>query len=296
MDNMNDYNNEFVIVTDSTSDLPKGWAEEHNVTVIPMTLIIEGKVYRDYPDERELSDREFYDIMRRKVLPTTSAINQAEFEEVMDPILNSGRDILFVAVSGSTSCTFSVAGMVGKRLMEKYPGRKVLTVDSLCASIGEGVLVRWCQNWKEQGMTIEQVKEMADREKYHICHFFTVDDLIHVMRSGRATKTTAVMGTLLGIKPVLRLNDEGLMETVEKARGQKCAFKKITERIEETIADRSEELIVGHSDCPDTAEELADMIRRKVGVEKITILPIGKICGNQTGAGTLSVFFRGIHR
>lgn len=287
---------EYVILTDSTCDLPQKIAQDMELSVISLSVLLEEKSYKNYLDGRELSFQKFYDSMRNKQLPTTAAVNVYDFMEIMKPILAAGKDILYLGFSSAMSGTYSAGCVAAKELLQTFPDRKVVTVDSLAASLGEGLLVYLCALEKKKGKSIEEVKAFAEENKFHMCHMFTVDDLFHIMRGGRVTKTTAIFGSILGIKPILRVDDQGLMDTIGKARGRKNAIRNIVETVKNTITDPNLPVFIGHGDCEEEAQMVADMLRESVGVKDITINYIGVVCGSHSGPGILGIFYHGNKR
>ncbi len=288
--------NEYVILTDSTCDLPADMAMELNLSVISLSVLLDEKNYKNYLDGRELSFQDFYDSMRNKKLPTTSAVNVFDFLEIMEPILASGKDILYLGFSSAMSGTFSAGCVATKELLQKYPKQKILTVDSLSASLGEGLLVYLCAMEKKRGSTIEQLQAYAEANKMHICHLFTVDDLFHIKRGGRISSSTAIFGSILGIKPILRVDEGGLMNTIGKARGRKGALRELVNLVKETITNPEMPIFIGHGDCLNEAEQVAMMLKEQVGAKKVFINYIGVVCGSHSGPGILGIFYYGKKR
>lgn len=288
--------NEYIILTDSTCDLPADIAEDLNLSVISLSVLIDDHNYKNYLDGRELSFQDFYDSMRNKKLPTTSAVNVFDFLELMEPILASGKDILYLGFSSAMSGTYSAGCVAAKELLQKYPNRKILTVDSLSASLGEGLFVYLCAMEKKKGNTIEQVQAFAEANKMHMCHLFTVDDLFHIKRGGRISASTAIFGSILGIKPILRVDDGGLMNTIGKARGRKGAMKELVDVVKKTITDPELPIFIGHGDCLNEAEQVAQMLKEQVGAKKVIINYIGVVCGSHSGPGILGIFYHGKKR
>lgn len=289
----------YIIFTDSASDLDFGMVTKLDIRVIPLTAIINGKEYLNYPDERDITNKEFYEIIRGGTVCKTAAINEENFIENFEPYLKEGTDILYLAFSSGLSCTYEAAVRAAAELSEKYPERKVLVVDTLCASLGQGLIVYHCCAQRDAGKSIEEVRDYAESIKLNLCHWFTVDDLNHLKRGGRVSATSALLGTMLHIKPVLHVDDEGHLINMEKARGRKAAIRRVAEKLAETAnEDISEQpIFISHGDCLDEAKELAAEVKKLVkNKREIYIGLIGPVIGAHAGAGTLALFFLGKKR
>ena len=212
--------NDYVILTDSSADLTEEWVQELDLKVLPLTFIMEEKSYFNYPDNREMDPKEFYARLAAGTVATTNAINVGQAYEAIEPLLREGKDVLVLAFSSGLSTTCNSLQIAASELAEKYPERKIYAVDTLCASLGQGMLVyRACQQ-KKAGRTIEEVRDWVEENKLHQCHWFTVNDLFYLKRGGRVSAATAVVGTMLSIKPVLHMDDEGHLINMSKARGE----------------------------------------------------------------------------
>ena len=209
---------EFVLMTDSSADLSQEMVQELGVTVLPLSFTIQGKVYRNYPDNREMDLPLFYDMLRAGELATTSAVNVAEYTQAVEPILQEKKDVLILAFSSGLSSTYQASVLAAEELREKYPDRKIYTVDTLCASLGQGLLVYLAVQEQRKGKNIEEVRDWAEAAKLHLCHQFTVDDLHFLKRGGRISATTAVVGSMLQIKPVLHVR-RGKKDGLYQPRG-----------------------------------------------------------------------------
>jgi len=287
---------DYIILTDSTCDLPPEVATENDLRLVHLSVLLDDKVYKNYLDGRELSYEDFYGSMRNKKLPTTSAVNMIDFMETMEPELEAGRDILYIGYSSTMSGTYNAGCAAARELLEKYPDRKILTVDSRCATTGEGLLVELCAKKKAAGASIEEVAQFAEDTKMNIRHMFTVDDLFHLMRGGRTTRSTAIVGSMLGIKPILTVNREGLVDAYDKTRGRKKAFKYLVEDVKNNIIDVNEPVYVSHGDDKAGAEELASMLKEQVGCTDVRIGFLGVVCGCHGGPGLVGVFYHGNER
>lgn len=282
---------DFVILTDSTCDLPDEMIAELDIQALPLSVNIGETTYKEFPIE------EFYQKLREGMLASTNAINIGEYIDAMEPILQSGQDILLLAFSSGLSTTYNSAAMAAKEISDKYPQRKIYVVDTLAASLGEGLLIWHAVNLKREGKSIEEVRDWVENNKLHLCHWFTVNDLHHLKRGGRVSAATAVVGTMLGIKPVLHMDNAGQLIFVEKARGRQTALLKLLSHMEETAINPSEQTVfICHSDCYDEAKWLGDKIQERFGVKHIEIGYIGPVIGSHTGVGTISIFFLGTER
>lgn len=285
------------ILTDSTGDLTPELVQELDLTVIPMEFTVDGKSYRNYPDGHEMSAKDFYDLLRAGKTSTTAQINSHEFTEWADPILQAGEDLLYIAFSSGLSGTCQSALLAKQELSEKYPDRKFLVVDSLCASMGEGLLVYYAAKMQQEGKSIDEVYQWLQENKLHLCHWFTVDDLNHLKRGGRVSSAAALFGTMLGIKPVLHVDDAGHLIPVAKIRGRKQSLDSLVAHMEETVTEPEKQVIfISHGDCLQDAKYVADKIREKWKVKDIVLNEIGPVIGTHSGPGTVALFFLGSKR
>jgi DegV family protein with EDD domain len=290
-------NNDYVIITDSSSDLPPELAQELDLTVLPLTVTLEGKEYANYLDGREIGFKDFYDRIRSGAVATTSAANMESFLGAMEPILAQGKDILCLAFSSGLSSTYQASVLAARELEEKYPQRKIYTVDTLCASMGQGLLVYLAARKKAEGATIEEVRDWAEEEKFHLCHWFTVDDLMFLKRGGRINAATALVGTALGIKPVLHVDDEGHLINMSKARGRQASLSALVDKMAElAVNPKDQTVFISHGDCLEDARTVEKMVKQRFGVKKVVISYVGPVIGAHSGPGTLALFFLGKHR
>ena len=289
--------NNFAIVTDSTSDLPAKMAGELGVTVMPMRFTIREEERLDWPDHREMDPHVFYDLLRGGERATTAALNVHDYIETLTPILENGQDVLVLVFSSGLSTTYQSSVMAAEELRESFPDRKVYTVDTLAASFGQGLLVWHAARLRAQGRSIEEVRDWVEDNKLHLCHWFTVDDLNHLKRGGRVSAATALVGTMLSIKPVLHVDNEGHLINVSKARGRAASLKALVDKLAETGIDPgSQTIFISHGDCEQDAQKTADMIRERFGVEHIEINTIGPVIGAHSGPGTMAVYYLGTER
>ena len=289
--------NDYVLLTDSSADLTDALVKELGVEVLPLSFTMRNKTYRNWPDNREIDPKDFYRQLREGEMATTSAVNVSDFTETIEPHLKEGRDVLVVAFSSGLSATCHSAQIAAQELSEQYPERKVYVVDSLCASLGQGLLVWYAARMKNEGRGIGAVRDWLEENKLHLCHWFTVDDLHFLKRGGRISSATAVLGTMLSIKPVLHVDDTGHLVPVSKTRGRKASLLALVDRMAESAVDPAGQTIfISHGDCEADAEFVADEVRRRFGVQDIYINYVGPVIGNHSGPGTLALFFLGSRR
>ena len=286
---------EFVLMTDSCCDLSQQMVEDLGLVVLPLSVLQEGKEYRDYPDHRELDPKVFYQKLRAGAIGSTSAANVESFREAMEPILQAGKDILSINFSSALSTTCQSAAMAARELGEQYPEGKMIVIDSLCASLGQGMLVYLAAQEKAKGKSLDEVADFVRQTIPHLCHWFTVDDLNHLKRGGRVSAAAALFGTMLQMKPVLHVDDEGRLIPVSKVRGRKASIKALLDKMEELALD-TETVFISHGDCLEEVEEMAQAIRERFGTKNIVINYVGPVIGNHSGPGTIALFFLGKHR
>ena len=288
---------DYVIMTDSCCDLPADMAAELELEVLPLRLELEGRSYRNLLDGGEIGFQEFYSKVRSGAMPVTSAVNVGEFDAAMRPILEAGKDILCLCFSSALSTTYQSAVIAGRELEEAFPERKVRVVDSLCASMGQGLFVWLCAQEKKKGKTLEEVLDFAEGAKGNICHWFTVDDLNHLKRGGRVSAAAALFGTMLSVKPVLHVDKEGRLIPMEKCRGRKASLLALVDHMEKTAVDPERyPVFISHGDCREDAEFVAEEVRRRLGVREVYIHYVGPVIGSHTGAGVMTLFFVGRER
>lgn len=280
--------NNFVIITDSSCDLPLSVADNMGVAVIPLEINMEGDIRLN----DEIDIKEFYEYLRQKHGAKTSAVNMDRFIEAFEPYVAEGKDLLYIGFSSGLSATFMAGKNAAEELSEKYPERKVIAVDSLCASLGQGLLVKLAVDKKNSGATIEEVAAYVEETKLNLAHWFTVDDLFFLKRGGRISATTAVLGTVLQFKPVLHVDNEGHLINMTKVRGRNASISALLDKMKETAIDpASQTIYISHGDCYDDAKKLADMITAEYGITDILINEIGPVIGAHSGPGTLALFF-----
>ena len=286
---------DYVIVTDSSADLPADLVRELEVEVLPLSFTIHGKTYRNYPDGREMDLWSFYQMLRAGEMATTSAVNVADYTDLLEPILQAGKDVLVLAFSSGLSTTYQSSVIAVNELSEQYPDRKLFTVDTLSASLGQGLLVWHAVQEQKRGQSIVAVRDWVEENKLRLCHWFTVDDLHFLKRGGRISAATAVVGTMLSIKPVLHVDDEGHLISMGKARGRGASLTALVDHMEETATD-VDTVFISHGDCLSDAQKVADDVRERFGTKDIVINNVGPVIGAHSGPGTLALFFLGTKR
>ena len=287
----------FVIVTDSCCDLTHQLAQEMDLAVIHLNVLVENKTYTNWLDWRDISAKDFYDLMRAEKTASTSAPSIGDFVHVFEPILQDGKDILYLGFSSALSSTVSTGMLAAQELMEQYPDRKAYVVDTLCASLGEGLLVWYACRKRDEGMSLETLRDWVEASKLNICHWFTVDDLMFLKRGGRVSATTALVGTMLQVKPVLHVDSEGHLINVSKARGRKASIDALAKKAAELGEGfDNETMFISHGDCAEDARYLADVLKEKLGVKHVHINHVGAVIGSHAGPGVLALFFLGKHR
>lgn len=288
---------EFVIMTDSCCDMTAAMAEELGICVLPLSLQMGEDVYHNYLDGREIGFEDFYARIRSGETATTSAVSVGTFEAEMRTHLQQGKDILCINFSSALSTTYQSATIAAADLREEFPEAKILVVDSLCASLGQGLLLYLCVQEQRKGRTIGEVRAFAEATKGNICHWFTVDDLNHLKRGGRISAATALFGTMLSIKPVMHVDDGGHLVPVSKARGRKASLTALVDQMEKTAVDPAAgPVFISHGDCEGDALFVADEITRRFGNRNISINFVGPVIGNHSGPGTIALFFVGSKR
>jgi DegV family protein with EDD domain len=257
---------DYVIVTDSSADLTPALVEKTGVEIFPLSLTIKNRTYHNYPDDREMSSKDFFALIRAGERATTAAVNVADLTHGLQPFLRGGKDVLILAFSSGLSATYQSAVIAAAELREQFPERRIYVVDTLSASLGQGMLVCLAAEEKAKGKSIEQVRDWAEAQKLHVCHWFTVDDLNHLKRGGRISAATALVGTMLSIKPVLHMDNEGHLISVGKARGRAASLKALVDKMEELAIDPgSQTPFISHGDCLDDAQKVADDIKARFG-------------------------------
>lgn len=286
--------NDYLIVTDSSCDLTADFAEQLGVKVIKLEFIVEGE---DAKENDAIDEKQFYEILRSGKMITTSAVSMDRFIAEVEPMLADGKDVLYLGFSSGLSSTYS-AGFVGaQELSEKYPDSKIYTVDTLAASMGQGLLVWYAANMQKEGKSIEEVRDFVEDNKMKLAHWFTVNDLFFLKRGGRVSAATALVGTMLNIKPVMHVDDEGKLIKVTTARGRKTSIDALFEKAKATAIDPAiQTMFISHGDCIEDAEYLANKLKTELSVKDVVISYVGPVIGAHSGPGTLALFFIGTNR
>lgn len=286
--------NEFVIVSDSTVDLPKEYLQSKQVPIISLSYIMDGVTYEEMDG---LSHKKFFEKLRAGSLPTTSQINPEQAREALESFAKEGKDILYIGFSSGLSGSYNSVRMAAEDLKEEYPDINIITIDSLCACMGEGLLLYKALELKEHGMSMEEIAKWVEANKLHICHNVTVDDLNHLHRGGRISKTTAVVGSMIKIKPIIHMSDEGKLVVIGKERGRKKSLVSIVDRMEKQMQGYDNDIVmITHGDCIEDAEFVKKQVEERFGIHNVMINGIGSVIGSHTGAGVVAVFFMGDKR
>lgn len=286
----------YLIFTESTGDLTPALIEQTGLQVLPMSFTLDGNTYRNYPDGREMPLSEFYAKLRTGSMSTTSQVSLADFEDAFTPVLEQGTDILYLAFSSGLSGTYQASNLAAQELMEKFPGRRILCVDSLQASMGEGLFTYLVANYAKGGATLEEAADYARKLAPTVCAWFTVDDLMFLKWGGRCSGAAAVAGTLLGIKPVLHVDDEGHLIPMEKVRGRRASLDALVKHFQATALDvTGGTVFLSHGDCRADCDYVADKLRA-LGVKDLHIGDIGPVIGAHSGPGTVALFWVGSKR
>ena len=287
----------YVIITDSSCDLPDSLVKELELEVLPLAFIMDGKTYRNYPDNREMSPKEFYNKQREGSMATTNAVNVWEAAAAMERVLEQGKDVLVLAFSSGLSTTCNSFQIAAGDLAEQYPDRKIYVVDTLCASLGQGMFVYQAARLRQEGKTIEEVRDWAEANRLKQCHWFTVNDLFFLKKGGRVSAATAVVGTMLQIKPVMHVDNDGHLIKVGTARGRKASLNALVDKVGELAEDpAAQTMFISNSDCQEDAQYVADQVKARYGTKEIIINSIGPVIGAHTGPGCVALFFTGERR
>lgn len=283
----------FAIVTDSSSNLTEEMIDRFDLSILPLTFMVDGEEYRSYLKGKKTDLSQFYAMMREGKVITTSLPNLQESRETIEALLKDGRDVLYLGFSSGLSGTYQAIELLLAELAGLYPDRTVCSVDTLAASGGEGLLVYYAAKMRDEGATVEAVRDWVEDHKLHLAHWFTVDDLMFLFRGGRVSRTAAWAGTVLNIKPVMHVDDEGHLIPLEKVRGRKKSLKALVDHMEQTadapVADQT--VFITHGDCLEDAEYVADLVRERFGVTDIMINWVDPVIGAHSGPGTMALFF-----
>ena len=284
----------YQIITDSGCDLSAEILQKLNVTMVSLTLLYKGQTLPDCVTDET---KTFYDGLRSGEVASTSAINPDTWAAAMEAPLQEGKDVLVLTFSSGLSTTYQSAVIAADDLKEKYPGRSIRVVDTLCASLGQGLLVHYACQKRDEGLSLNALADWVEENKFHLCHFFTVDDLMYLKRGGRVSATTALLGTMLKIKPVLHVDDAGHLINISKVRGRRASIDALVEKAAALCLEEGREVMyICHGDCMDDAEYLKAKVQAQLGVKEVHIGYTGAVIGSHSGPGTLALFFLGQHR
>lgn len=285
---------QYVILTDSSCDLSKKLAEELDVAVLSLEVIMDDGAAT--PND-QIDVKEFYKKLREKRHVTTSAVGIDRFLTFMEGFLSEGKDVLYLGFSSGLSGTFNAGFVASQELTEKYPDRKIYAVNTLCASLGQGLLVYLAANMKKKGAGIDEVRDWVEAHKLNLCHWFTVDDLFFLKRGGRVNAATAVMGTMLSIKPVMHVDNKGKLINVEKARGRRASLDTLFNKMKATVTEpETQTCFICHGDCEEDALYLANRMKTELGVPEVIVDFTGPVIGAHSGPGTVAIFYLGTER
>lgn len=287
---------DYIIATDSCCDFDENLIRELDLTVIPLSVHLGQDHFRNYPGEMPES-HVFYTRLSKGEPAQTSAPNVEAFKDAFRPFLEAGKDVLYLGFSSALSATYQNAAMAVEELREAFPDAVIRAVDTLCASMGQGLLVDLAVQEKRKGKSLEEVASFVQETIPHLCHWFTVGDLSQLRRGGRLSAGKAIVGNLLNIKPVLHVDHEGRLVPMESAKGRKKSVEALVRHMEKTaIAPETQRIYISHGDCLGDAEVLAAAIQSKLGVASVTIGDVGPVIGAHSGLGTLALFFLGKER
>ncbi|MCL2562644.1 MAG: DegV family protein [Oscillospiraceae bacterium] len=275
---------EFIIIANNTCDLPEEILKPLDVIVLPLGFNIGDESFK------EMDVVEFYKRIQDGAMPTTNAANIGEYIELYEPALQAGKDVLNLVFSSGLSMTYNAAVMAAQEMSEKYPDRKIYVVDTAAASLGEGLIVRGAAEMRAAGKSIDEVRDWAEDTKLKVAHYFTINDLGHLKRGGRISAAQAVLGGMLGVKPILRVNDTGHLVPMDKVRGRQAALLKLVDLAKENAVDIANQTVyISHSACEDEAVWLGEQIKEKLGVKDVVISYVGPVIGSHTGVGVIAL-------
>ena len=287
----------YQIITDATADMvPEMLVGLPEVQVIPMGVTLGEKAYT-YGPGGDITVEEFYAAQRDGKFATTSQINPTVYLEHFEACLQKGEDVLYLCLTSGVSGTFQTASLCAAELQEKYPEGKVICIDSLCASVGEGFLVREAARKQKEGLTLDELVQWVNDHRQKVCHWFTVDDLMYLKRGGRISAATALVGTMLKVKPVLHVDNDGHLINMFKVRGRKASLEAIANKLGELGGNYDNSTVfICHGDCIEDAKYVENILKTKYGVKEVLINYTGAVIGSHSGPGTMAVFFLGEHR
>lgn len=285
---------DYIITVNSTADMPKEWLTERGVPVVPLSYTIDGETYQDM---NGLSAKEFFKKLRAGKMAVTSQVNPDDAKEALRPFLEEGKDILHLGFSSALSGTLNSMRIAAEELKEEYPNQNIIVIDTLCACMGEGLLLYYALKRKAGGCSMEETAKWVEENKLHVCHNVTIDDLNHLQRGGRISKTVAVLGGMVKIKPMIHIDDKGALQVIGKERGRKKSLNNIVDKaVVQSKGWENDIIMITHGDCREDAEYVAKLVREKMGIDNILINNIGTVIGSHTGPGVAAVFCMGEKR
>lgn len=282
------------IITDTCCDFPEQMYQELDLSVVSLSVNFKGETVKTYSESWL---KEMFNDLRAGEMATTSAANPQDWQEAIEPVLASGEDALVLAFSSGLSTTYQSAVIAASELTEKYPDRTVKVVDTLCASLGQGLLVYYACQKRDEGLSLEELADWCETHKQNLCHWFTVDDLMYLKRGGRVSAATALVGTMLKIKPVLHVDNDGHLINVAKVRGRRASIEALAGKMGElALPGENDTVFICHGDCVEDAQYLETIVKERYGVKNVLIYYVGAVIGSHSGPGTLALFFMGEHR
>lgn len=288
---------DYVIITDATTDLPQELVDKLGIVVIPFSFLVDDEEFLNYPDNREMDPKKFYQLMKNGKIAKTTQINVETFSNTFKKYLDEKKDVLCIILSSGISGTYNSASIAAKEVNELYNENKVIVIDSLSASLGEGMLVYKAVCKKNEGFSIDELSQWIEDNKLKMCHWFTVDDLSYLKRGGRISSVAAAFGTILAIKPVLHVDNDGRLVPVKKVRGRKNSLLEMINEMKNTGVNlEGQTVFISHGDCEDDANFIANIVKEQFKVRDVIINFIGPVIGAHSGPGTLALFFEGNHR
>ncbi len=287
----------YKIITDSGSDFSEDFAEKYDVEVVRMPVQCENEDGSITAIDFDNIPK-FYEMLRAKAKITTSCVSFEIYIETFEKYLRDGIDVLCIAFSSALSGNFQTGSLAAEELRSKYPERKIFVVDSLGAALGEGLLVTCAAEKRDSGLSIEELNDWLVENRLKVCHWFTVDDLFFLKRGGRIPASTAIVGSILSIKPIMHMDDEGRLVPVSKSRGRHASLAELVNRMEESVFPdaKQQKIYISHGDCPEDAKIVANLIRERLGVQDITLECLNPVVSAHSGPGTVALFFMGRQR
>lgn len=283
---------DYAIVTDSCCNLTEATIDELGIHILPLRFLVDGEEYRSYLKGEVTDLKQFYTMMREGKVIKTSLPNMSESEELVRGLLEKGKDVLFLGFSSALSGTYEATDLLFQQLAPNYPDRRLIAIDTLAASGGQGLLVYHAARLAREGKSLEEVARWVVENRLHLAHWFTVDDLMFLFRGGRVSRTSAWAGTVLNIKPVMHVDDEGRLIPLEKVRGRKKSLNALVKHMEQSVVRPIREpVFITHGDCLEDAEYVAGLIREKLGVQDVRINYVDPVIGAHSGPGTMALFF-----